>query len=985
MHDSPAELDLALPTGIVTFLFTDIEGSTRLWQDFPAAMPAALARHHEILRLAIASHDGYILQIVGDSFHVAFGSALEGMNAALDAQRALSAEPWGETGPIRVRMALHTDHAEVHSDNYTSGEYLSGEYLVLARTERLLSAGHGGQVLLSISTAELVRAQLPPRFGLLDLGVHRVKDFEPQQIYQLTAPDLPAEFPLLKTLESLANNLPVRLTSFVGRVKELKEIKEQLERVPLLTLTGPGGAGKTRLSLQVAAECIDRFKQGVWFIELAPLSDPTLVPQIVATTLHLREQPGHTILEVLQDYLRDKQLLLVLDNCEHLIEACAQLADALLRRAPNLKILASSREALCITGETVYPVPSLSFPDSAPSSGETGGAPGLDALAQFEAVRLFIDRARAVQPSFALTAANAAAIAEICRRLDGIPLALELAAARVKGLTVEQIARRLDDRFRLLTGGSRAAMPRHQTLQATVEWSYALLSEPERTLLERLSVFAGGWTLEAAETICSDDAPPPPSPDALPTNSQAAGALPRPSSSVHPPSSFVHRPSSSDILPPSPMVPRDEILDLLLRLVDKSLVVLDGQDQAARYRFLDTIREFARDKLLATGDDHVALVRHRHLDYYREFVEQIDQTVRGAEQETGLGALDRELDNVRAALVWSARCSNVESELRLATSLWRYWRVRSYFSEGRRWLEDALSRGQTASTQARARALMGAGSLANYQADYARALVLLQDSLALYRELDDKQGIAYCLNLLSHGKMMTGDLKGAQTALEESFAIFRDLDDTRGMGYSLYFLGSMFLAAGDVAAARPVLEDSLARLQEAGDQWWVGNALIQLGWGVNRQGDPAAALRMFHHALEISTHFGDNRGTARAVMYIAEAKFSQGDYPAAHARYLEALKIFREIGDKWWGTVCLEGLAHLAAHQDHAARAARLLGAAQHMHDLLGAPVLASYREINELSADRARSQLGAQAFSSAWDEGRTLSYDEAVDLAMSD
>lgn len=964
MLDSPGDFDLTLPSGTVTFLFTDIEGSTRLWQDFPTAMPAALARHHEILRHAIGSHDGYIFQIVGDSFHVAFDSALEGMNAALDAQRALCTASWGETGPVRVRMALHTDHAQVHADNYTSGEYVSGEYLVLARTERLLSAAHGGQILLSVSTAELVRAQLPPQLSLLDLGVHRVKDFQPQQIYQLITPELPSEFPLLKTLESLANNLPLQLTSFIGREKEIKEIEQHLEQVRLLTLTGPGGAGKTRLSLQVAADRIDRFKQGVWFIELAPLADPSLVPQIVATTLHLHEQPGRTILEVLQDYVRDKNMLLVLDNCEHLIDACAQLADTLLRSAPDLKILASSREALCIGGERTYPVPSLSFPNPDQSS---GGETALETLAQFEAVRLFLDRARAVQPGFALTTPNAAAVAEICQRLDGIPLALELAAARVKGLTVEQIASRLDDRFRLLTGGSRTAMARHQTLQATIEWSYALLSEPERLLLQRLSVFAGGWTLDAAEFVCSDDDEP--SRNDLRSEPQN---LPTPDPRL-----------------PTPILHRSEILDWLMRLVDKSLVVVDQQDSAARYRFLDTIREFARDKLIApaphSGEAHATRVRNRHLDYFLAFVQEIDQTVRGAEQESGLVALDRELDNLRAALAWSSHCRNLDAELLLASALSRYWRVRSYFSEGRRWLEDALSAGEQSSTMTRAKALMGAGSLANYQADYARARVLLEKSLALHRELNDRQGIAYCLNLLSHGKMMMGDFAEAQAGLKESFAIFRDLNDTRGMGYSLYFLGSTYLASGDLVAARPVLEKSLALMQEAGDKWWIGNTLVQLGWGINRQGEHARALEFFDEALEISTQFGDTRGAARALLYIAEAKFSQGEYQAAHARYIEALKVFHQIGDKWWGTVCLEGLAHIAVHQNDAPRAARLLGAAEHMHELLGAPVLAVYRESNESSASQARAQLRDAAFTQAWNEGRGLPFDAAVQLAMSD
>ncbi len=924
-----------IPSDTVTFLFTDIEGSTQLYQTHPDAMPRAMTRHHEILQNAITGHHGHVFQIIGDAFHAAFGTALDGLNAALEAQRTLYHEPWGALGPVRVRMALHTDHANVALGKYETGDYAATEYLSLARTARLLSAGYGGQILVSATTAELLRERLPAQVGLRDLGTHRVKDFQRQQIFQATAPDLPSDFPPLKTLDSLPNNLPLQLSSFIGREKEIQALKARLQQVRLLTLTGPGGAGKTRLSLQVAADCVDQFAQGVWFVELAPLADPHLVPQIVATTLGLHEQSGRTILDVLKDDLRDKSLLLVLDNCEHLIDACAQIADTLLRSAPRLKILATSREPLGITGETTYAVPSLSFPTLSALPGQLDENE-LDALTQFEAVRLFVDRARAVQPTFTITPTNAAALVEICQRLDGIPLALELAAARVKGMTVEQIAQHLDDRFRLLTSGSRTVLPRHQTLQAAVEWGYDLLSESERILLQRLSVFAGGWTLEAAEQICAAD-----------------------------------------------RIEQFDVLDLLMRLVDKSFVVAEQQERAARYRFLDTIRLFARDKFLASGNEPVTRVRNHHLNYFLAFVQEMDQTVRGADQERALAALDRELDNLRAALAWAAESSNVEAELELASGLWRYWRVRSYFSEGRHWLEDALSRSEHASPSARARALLRAGSLANYQADYTHAQGLLESSLALHRELNDARGIAYSLNLLSHGKMMTGDLADAQASLEESLAIFRELGDTRGMGYSLFFLGTMMQGTGDLAAARPLLEESLARLKEAGDKWWQGNALIQLGWGINRQGEHDRALQLFNEALEISNQFGDTRGTARALLYIAEAKCSQGDYDAAQVKYREALKRSHEIGDKWWVTVCLEGLAYIAAQQNDARRVAQLLGAAEHLHEVLGAPIQAVYRESQEWSANWAQEQLSAQDFSNAWNKGRAMTYEEAIQYAL--
>ncbi len=924
--------------GTVTLLFTDIEGSTWLWQEHPTAMTAALARHHTLLNQAIASHHGVVFQIIGDGFHATFPSALDALNAAMQAQRALFKEAWGEIGSLRVRMAVDTDHANIQPDKYDAGEYARGAYVFLARAARLLSAGYGGQVLLSASTAEAVRDRLPETVALRDLGIHRVKDFQYQQIFQATVPELPSDFPPLHTLTSHPNNLPVQLTTFIGREKEIREVEAHLETERLLTLTGPGGAGKTRLSLQVAADRIERFKHGVWFVELASLSDPSLVPQVVATTLGLHEQPGRILLDLLQDYLRSKQVLLVLDNCEHLIEACAQLANTLLRTAPDLKILTSSREPLGINGETTYPVPSLSFPGDPLSTEASGNANSVEALARFEAVRLFVDRAQRVQPTFAVTPANAPALAEICRRLDGIPLALELAAARVKSLTLEQIAQRLDDRFRLLTGGSRTAMPHHQTLQATIEWSYGMLSKEERILFERLAVFAGGWTLEAAEHICE----------------------------------------GADLT-------LGDVLDLLMRLVDKSLVVVDQSRDAARYHFLDTIRQYARDKFSTLDETDRTRICDQHLAYFLAFVREMDQTVRGTEQEAGLVQLDRELDNVRAALAWSAGTNNVDAEMGLALALWRYWRVRSFFSEGRRWLADALARGEACPPALRAKALLGAGSLANYQADYAQARGFLEASLKLHRQLKDNQGIGLSLNLLADGKTMTGEFAGARRDLQESVAIFRKLNDPRGTGYALYFLGSLLLRTGELAQARPLLEESLTRLTRVGDKWWIGNTLLQLGWCLNRQGEHDRALQLLQEALDMSTQFNDTRGTGRALMYVGEVKYSQGDYTAARLKYIESLKMFHEIGDKWAETSCLEGLAYIAAAQNEARRVAYLLGAAEHMHERLGAPLLAVYRESNEKSANRARKQLGAQDFSQAWAEGRALNDEQAISLAMSE
>ena len=500
-----------------------------------------------------------------------------------------------------MRAALHTGIAEERDGDYFGPS--------VNRVARLLSAGYGGQTLLSAPTQELVRDHLPPGAGLPDLGEHRLKDLQrPERIFQLAAPGLTSEFPPLKTLDTLPNNLPIQLTSFIGREREMEEVKRLLDTTRLLTLIGPGGTGKTRLSLHVAADLLDldRFPHGVWLVELAPLADPSLGAPGCRFGIGRAGKCGHIHTESLKEYLHSKQLLLVLDNCEHLVEACAQLADALLRSCPDLKILASSREALGIGGETIWRVPSLSLPDPTHST----GANLVSTLSQYEAVRLFIDRAQAALPGFKVTNHNAPAVAQICHRLDGIPLAIELAVARVSALSVEQIAARLDDRFRLLTGGSRTALPRQQTLRATIDWSYGLLSEPERVLLRRLSVFAGGWTPEAAEAVCSGGG-----------------------------------------------IEEYEVLDSLMHLVDKSLVTFEQADAGGaggatqegegRYRLLETIRQYARDKLLEAGEEVIQGVRDRHMGYFLKFIEEAEPRLLGVAEGPWLDRVEREHDNLR--------------------------------------------------------------------------------------------------------------------------------------------------------------------------------------------------------------------------------------------------------------------------------------------------------------------------------------------------
>ncbi|HEV2238806.1 MAG TPA: AAA family ATPase, partial [Ktedonobacterales bacterium] len=565
---------------------------------------------------------------------------------------------------------------------------LAGERYIgldVHRAARIAAAGQGGQVLLSQTTRDLVEEDLPEGAALRALGAHRLKDLQrPEELWQVVLPDLPADFPPLATLDRHAHNLPIQLTSFIGREREVAEVTQLLATARLVTLTGSGGCGKTRLALRAGADALDRFDDGVWLVELAPLADPAHVTQAVATALGVPAEPGRPLLATLTEHLRARHLLLVLDNCEHLVAACAGLADALLHACPHLTILATSREPLVIEGEHSFHVPSLGLP-------EAGQTPTLARVAACEAARLLIERATAAQPDFALTERNATAVEQLCRRLDGIPLALELAAARVRALTVEQVAQRLDDRFHLLTGGSRKALPRQQTLRALIDWSHDLLTPAERTLFRRLAVFAGGWTLEAAEEVCSGD-----------------------------------------------VVAPTDVLDLLARLVDKSLVLADEQQAAARYHLLETVRQYAGEKLLEAGE--AESLRDRHLTCFLALAEEAHSHSGTVEQYAWARRLAAEYDNLRTALEWSrAQPSETELELRLAGAMMFAWLAFGHLSAGRAALEQALARSNPhARTQARARALAMAGQLAGMQMDVAAASALHSESVAIYRELGDK-------------------------------------------------------------------------------------------------------------------------------------------------------------------------------------------------------------------------------------------------------
>ncbi len=880
----------ALPTETRTFLFTDIQGSTRLWERHPEAMRLALARHDALLRESIEAHGGHVFKTGGDSFHAAFAQPRAALAAALAAQTALRAEPWPlpPGAMLLVRAALHVGVAEERGGDYFGAP--------LSRTVRLLNAAHGGQTLVSQALAAQADGALAPEAALRSLGHHRLKDLaEPQEVFQLTHPDLPDAFPPLRSLESFTHNLPSQLSSFIGRTQEVADARRLLAGTRLLTLTGTGGAGKTRLALQVAAEVIEEYPGGVWLIDLAPLTDPALLPQAVASVLGIGEEGGErTLVQTLTDALRPKSVLLVWDNCEHLILACARLAETLLRACPGLRLLATSREALEVGGESVLAVSSLALPPG-PSAG--GRAATAEAVAGCDSVRLFVDRAAAALPAFRLSDANAAAVAQVCARLDGIPLALELAAARVRVLTPEQIAARLDDRFRLLAGGSRTALPRQQTLRALIDWSYDLLPPPEQALLRRLSVFAGGWPLEAAEAVCVGED-----------------------------------------------VEDWEVLDLLSRLVAKSLVVVEPPEAGrVRYRLLENLRSYARERLAETGEG--GALAGRHADWFLAFAEEAEPRLSGPEQASWLDRLERDHDNLRAALAFSHDdAGGVEAGLRLAGSLWKFWWMRGYFSEGRAYLGRALALRGDSAPSLRAKALSRMGILAEAQGDYAAATASYEEGLGIHRGLGDTLSVASILTNLGNVASSQEDWASAQDYYEQSLVVFRAQADEKRTAILLMNVGIVATHRQEYAEAHSLYEESLEIFRRRQDLGPLSSVLLNLG----------------------------------------DLACNQKEYASARAYLFEGLKIAEKIGEKECIASILTTLGYTAWPLGQYEQAAKLFGAAAAIRASAGSSLAPRNQSSFEENIATVRAKLGEEKFRTAWKQGEGAKLRQIVNELLS-
>ena len=794
-------------SGIVTILFTDVEGSTRLWEREPDQMRAALARHDVIARAAVQAHRGIVVKTTGDGIHAVFDDPLDAVEATLKLQQALL--NLGDTGGtlLRVRCGLHLGVVE-RRDNDVFGTPVN-------RTARIMAAAHGGQVLVSKAVADLICNRLPNGVALKDLGAVRLRDLaSPERVYQVVHPQLRQDFPALRSLEATPNNLPQQLTSFIGRERQQAEVKALLGSNRLVTLVGVGGIGKTRLALQAAADVLDEHPDGVWLVELAPLTDPRLVPQALASVVGVKEEAGPPVQEALVKFVADRQLLLVLDNCEHLVQACAELALRLLQSGPRVKILATSREHLNVTGETIHAVPPLAIPQP-----ERNFMPA--ELAQYEATRLFVERAMAAQPAFRLTEQNTAAVADVCQRLDGIPLALELAAARVRALSVEEIAARLTDRFGLLTRGDRTALPRQQTLRALIDWSYDLLTERERALLRRLAVFAGGFTLDAAEAV-------------------GAGGL----------------------------VAGADVLDALTRLVEKSLVV--PEPDIGRYRLLETMRQYAHERVREAGEGDET--RGRHLRFYTALANEAEQKLQGPEQGAWLARLDPERENLLSAHAW---CDHVEGGAQLGLEMVHdvelYWSYRGLLTLGQRVTVEALARaGARRPTHARCRALVSAANLSYWMGRYSEARGHAEEALAIARELGGEARLAGVLRIMGRMAQGQGDLATARAHLEESIAIARQVGDPLLLAGALNPLAELRREEGDLEGAEPLYTEALALRRALGDSSNVAVNLLNLAMIAIAHGAGDRARAMLLEAVVIAEQTGSRR-MGQAALEVAAA------------------------------------------------------------------------------------------------------------------
>ncbi len=915
----------SLPTGTLTFLFTDVESSTRLWELRPEEMRAAMARHDELIESSVRQSGGVVVRPrgEGDSRFAVFQNATGAAMAAIAIQRRFSMETWALPYPIRVRMALHTGEADLRDGDYYGS--------AVNRCSRLRSVAHGGQTLISQTTQLLISETLPDDAGLRDLGEHKLKDLKrSEHIYQLVIEGLPADFPPLNAQDSFVTNLPLPRNPLIGREQVLELVCSLLLRhdVALVTLTGAGGTGKSRLGIQIALDLRDHFPDGVYLVALEAIRDPNLVMPTISRTLGVTETAGGpALIEALKCYLCDKQALLLLDNFEQVLPAAPQIAD-LLENCQRVKILITSRAPLHLRAEKVIPVPPLEVPPLTK-------LPDLQPLSQYSAVQLFIQRAQGVKPDFQVTNENAPAVAEICHRLDGLPLAIELASARTKMLSPNALLARLEHRFEVLRGGTRDLPERQHTLYSAIDWSYHLLDDSQKRLLQCLSVFTGGWTFEAAEAVCN-----------------AEGEE------------------------------RIDVFDELEILMDNNLLrppeEVDGEP---RLMMLETIREFARERLTESGE--AKTIKLRHAQYYVSFAEQAEADMHHSALHMWLRRLEADLDNLRAAMGWSLEQGQSEYTLRIATVLWHYWDIVGAWHEGLQWLERGLDGTGPIPDVVRAKALTRMGWLIRSLGDYARAVAVLQESLALWRQIGDRAGISRVLTNLAAMVMRQGDYPEATAMLEEALILRQQLGDQHGTCAVLINLGYSESEQGHHQLAIEFFTEALTLARAVGDDDYIGWILNNLGEVYTRQGDYEQAEASFAEAEPIFQRLGNRTGVAYICGNRGVAALKQGDFTRASDLLTASILALQELGQKEYTILFIEQLAIVVEELHHPERAARLLSASKSLYKTIGVarpPVVeASYNAC----LDSVRGQLDEATFASIWAEGSALALEEAVAYAL--
>lgn len=905
-------------SGTITFLATDIQGSTELWERFPQTMPAALEHHEEILRSAVESRGGRVFKNTGDGLLSAFPAAPDALAAALAGQRALLAVQWATPEPIRVRMALHSGHAEARGGDYFGPP--------VNRVARILAAGHGGQVLLSQAVERLAAEEFPEGAALRDLGERGLKDLiGPERIFQLVTPDLPADFPPLRTLDARPNNLPAQTTPLIGREDEICAVRALLldQGVRLVTLLGPGGTGKTRLGLQVAAELIDDYRDGVWHVNLAPVQDPAVLPATILETLNVVPEGDHSSLAALQAHLKDRELLLVLDNFEQIIEA-APMVTVLLRSARGLNVLVTSQAALRIQGEHEFPLAPLALPDP--------GEDDPDRLADNEAVSLFVQRARAARPSFTLNGENAAAIGTLTHQLDGLPLAIELAAARIKLFTPAAMLTRLERQFEFLTSSGRDRPERHRTLRAAIDWSYGLLDENERKVFQRMAVFDGGFTLESAEAVLTTP---------------------------------------------------DESLDVvaaLESLIDKSLLRLVEKGAGeARFERLRTIYAYATETLEQSGE--ADMWRRRHAEHFAQMAERVVPSGASDPATPGiLRRLDQEIENLRAAMEWALGWCEASLAVRLSQVLPALWFTGGHLEEGARWIERILACPGLDDGLDRAQALNLHGRLAQIRGDNSPAVVArFEESLALFRAAGHEPGIARALMNLGNVRSRAGSYAEARGLFEESLDLYREIGDDLGIPSALMNLGDAWWNEGDRERAASFFEEARAHGRRTGNQISAAYATQYMGGMRLEAGDADGAEALFEEGQAVFRHVGSRPGLAWSLHALAGVAQARGDLDRARRFYLDALAAHREMEYRPGMADSLLGLAGVESLEGRCDRAARLLGAA----DTLRQGSLISHsppdRAAEARIIQRCTEELGLAAFERERETGRALTVAQAL------